>query len=607
MIRFSCPDCETNLKAPEEKAGTLLTCPECRAKVEVPSAAPDAKTKGKKDRTGVAPVRHIIGAVILVGVLVALGVVVKIKYFGDEKTDASGTVTKNNNDEGLNNPINPRIIGVEDTRLQPAPISGPGVKPTPPDFNPNPGPAPIVPPANPATPPPVVPKPPDSGLPPKPNDPPKGNDTSKNGGYSGTSGEIKISSLTGEDAVKRLLKSTAWIVTVLPDGATSGSGSLVDRQNQLILTNHHVVSLANKGKMRVFFPIYEKGELVREKKHYFKQVEKNEGIPCRVVYQDPKKDLALIKLTGLPDEILELPLAKHSPPEGSTVHTLGNPGPSDSLWVYTQGVVRAVYQRQWFVPGDGPKDPPRALDARIVETQSPTNHGDSGGPTINDQRELVAVTQGAVVRGQLVSIFIDVMEVRAVLNACYNTNPDLKRPPEVDLALEDNKDIPSLAKALGDSDAVKRANAALILGRIGPSAKPATGALVKVLKDPDDTVRRYSMDALLQIGYFTQAHLPAIIEAMKDKNVEVRLSAIGAIKIMGGEAETAVPALIAAIKDPEKDVRQKAASALARMGSVGKGAVPALAEALTSDQSTDVRAEAALALSRMGLEALPAL
>src|SRR6516225_2496293 len=41
MIRFSCPTCETNLKTSDDKAGTQITCPECRDRVTVPAAAPD--------------------------------------------------------------------------------------------------------------------------------------------------------------------------------------------------------------------------------------------------------------------------------------------------------------------------------------------------------------------------------------------------------------------------------------------------------------------------------------------------------------------------------------------------------------------------------------
>jgi len=383
----------------------------------------------------------------------------------------------------------------------------------------------------------------------------------------------------------------------------------VDRQNSLVLTNHHVVKdfLANKGKMRVFFPAFEKGELIKHKDHYFKLLHNGEGIGCRVVYHDVKRDLALVKLNGLPDEILELPIAKKSEQQGSNIHTMGCPGADNSLWVYSPGTVRTVFRDKWFA-GGAPNEPPSAHDAMVVHAASSVGPGDSGGPTINDRKELVAVTQGGIVRGPTpICIFIDVTEIRTVLNACYKANPDFKRPPEIDSFVEENKDVPTLAKELAGSDVVTRRNSALALGRIGPSAKPAIGALLKTLKDSDDTLRKYSMDALLQIGSLTQAHVPTIIDAMKDKSIEVRLSAIGAIKIMGGEAELAVPALIAAMKDPERDVRQKAASALAQMGPVGKAAVPALAEALTTDQSVDVRAEAALALSRMGLEALPAI
>jgi len=70
--------------------------------------------------------------------------------------------------------------------------------------------------------------------------------------------------------------------------------------------------------------------------------------------------------------------------------------------VYTSGTVRQVYRKKW-VAGDEHKV--FHLDAEIVETQSPTNAGDSGGPLVNDRAELVGVTQGGTLRGDLVNFF----------------------------------------------------------------------------------------------------------------------------------------------------------------------------------------------------------
>ena len=76
---------------------------------------------------------------------------------------------------------------------------------------------------------------------------------------------------------------------------------------------------------------------------------------------------------------------------GQSVHSIGNPGGSGALWVYTPGKVRQVYAKNWKSEVDG-----RTLtfEADVIETDSPTNPGDSGGPLVNDKGELVGVTQG---------------------------------------------------------------------------------------------------------------------------------------------------------------------------------------------------------------------
>ena len=57
----------------------------------------------------------------------------------------------------------------------------------------------------------------------------------------------------------------------------------------------------------------------------------------------------------------------------------------------------------------------RTFEAKVVETDSATNPGDSGGPLLNAKGELVGVTQGGAINAQLVSTFIDVSEVKSLL------------------------------------------------------------------------------------------------------------------------------------------------------------------------------------------------
>jgi hypothetical protein len=89
-----------------------------------------------------------------------------------------------------------------------------------------------------------------------------------------------------------------------------------------------------------------------------------------------------------------------------------------------------VYQKRW-VAGDG--DEEYRLEARVVETDSPTNPGDSGGPLANDKGELVGVTQGNVNRFQAaaLSTFIDGSEVQRFLNTQTVREITTGRPPIV--------------------------------------------------------------------------------------------------------------------------------------------------------------------------------
>jgi hypothetical protein len=91
------------------------------------------------------------------------------------------------------------------------------------------------------------------------------------------------------------------------------------------------------------------------------------------------------------------------------VHSIGNPGASDALWVYTAGQVRAVYHRQ-LTFDDG-----MVVDANVVETTSPVNPGDSGGPVLNDQGQLIALVQSTGAND--LSVCVDVRELSSFLQS----------------------------------------------------------------------------------------------------------------------------------------------------------------------------------------------
>src|SRR5207244_2870107 len=124
------------------------------------------------------------------------------------------------------------------------------------------------------------------------------------------------------------------------------------------------------------------------------------AIRAQVVATDSLRDLALLELESLPDGIDALALAAQSSRPGDDVHSIGNSGMAKSsagmLWRYTRGNVRQVYERKI-----------RASDSveaiQFVETQSPVNLGDSGGPLLNDRGELIGVAMAYDPQERLVS------------------------------------------------------------------------------------------------------------------------------------------------------------------------------------------------------------
>ena len=166
----------------------------------------------------------------------------------------------------------------------------------------------------------------------------------------------------------------------------------------------------------VYFPTSEKGQVISDKNHYLKPNQANqEKHKAMVVAWNEAKDLAVVKLNYLPAGVEAMALAMESSQPGQLVHSIGNPGKSGALWVYSSGTVRtAPYQKKWHSIGAAGT---MSHDAWVIETQSPTNPGDSGGPLINDNVELVGITQGFESNSNSISLFVDVREVRSLLRA----------------------------------------------------------------------------------------------------------------------------------------------------------------------------------------------
>ena len=252
----------------------------------------------------------------------------------------------------------------------------------------------------------------------------------------------RAADVDGGKVYKQTLPSTVWVVVPqerVSQGTvriSSGTGSLIDVKHKLVLTNYHVVQ--DKDDVFVLFPIIQKnGKVLTDRETYMKD---GARIPGKVKSRNQKKDLALIELQTVPEGAKPIKLAADSPGQGSRLHSIGNPGASDALWVYTPGEVRSVYTKT-FQTGGKNKEKGFQIQATIVEATSLVNPGDSGGPVVNNQGELVAVTQGYDPGARGFSIFIDVSEVKQFLKenkiklsnvqvATHSTKPSEEKPNE---------------------------------------------------------------------------------------------------------------------------------------------------------------------------------
>lgn len=213
----------------------------------------------------------------------------------------------------------------------------------------------------------------------------------------------------GKEAYDRLLKCSLWI---LPGNGTMGSGVVVEYKGELFgLTNYHVVETI--PTVTVYLPEYRNDELMKVSSDIERYGTK---IDADVLESISIKDVAVMRLRVVPNDCVPLKLTAHSPDSGDTLYTLGNPGATrQTRWIFSRGEVRSVDENTAMFADDagGLK---QVVKARMIINTLPINGGDSGGPLINSQFELVGLNSCGRDSAKLVSYGIDVTEIRKILD-----------------------------------------------------------------------------------------------------------------------------------------------------------------------------------------------
>jgi S1-C subfamily serine protease len=159
-----------------------------------------------------------------------------------------------------------------------------------------------------------------------------------------------------------------------PFGATQtqralGSGFVIDKAGHIV-TNYHVVRGATS--IEVSFS-------------------NNERIKATVVGVDPSTDIAVLKVNVKSRALRSLPLGNSDDVRvGDQVIAIGNPFGLDRS--VTAGIVSAVQRRI--------EAPNQLSIAHVIQTDAALNHGNSGGPLLNAEGQVIGVNAQIETGGQ---------------------------------------------------------------------------------------------------------------------------------------------------------------------------------------------------------------
>jgi S1-C subfamily serine protease len=173
----------------------------------------------------------------------------------------------------------------------------------------------------------------------------------------------------GEKEQKIYRLAAPGVVLILTNEGL-GSGFIIDQVGH-VLTNHHVVE-AYSAVAVVIKP--QKGD----------DLTKDLVRRARVEKIDDVADLALLKIDNPPTSLSVLQLGDTKTLEiGMDVHSIGHP--TGEMWTYTRGVLSAIRNNYETTIGV------KLFRGNIIQHQTPTNPGNSGGPLLDDSGKVVGI------------------------------------------------------------------------------------------------------------------------------------------------------------------------------------------------------------------------
>jgi HEAT repeat protein len=160
---------------------------------------------------------------------------------------------------------------------------------------------------------------------------------------------------------------------------------------------------------------------------------------------------------------------------------------------------------------------------------------------------------------------------------------------------------------LWDADPDVRRKACVVLGSLGPVAKPAVPSLITMLDDTDDLVRERAVGALGAIGLPQTEIVAALVKALHDPASIVRYRAAAQFAFHIPVSATAVPSLLELRDDKDKSVASLAEVALEHAGRIERQDVSNLVALLERPGEKDYALQQLAQLGPEAADAAPVL
>ena len=235
------------------------------------------------------------------------------------------------------------------------------------------------------------------------------------GAFSGSSG----SSSSNASIVAKAKRSTFFVVNNLGSSASRGTGWVWDAAKGIIVTNAHVVAGGNQYSVAT-------GDDLKIEVNGTSIAAGPNGKPARLLGEADCEDIGVLQISDTSGLVTmprgsqkSLQVGDHVVAIGypgtlntATSSTFQTPGFTSAQLVATSGDVSTVKTTFGAIPGESSGSPTVGPYQNVILTDTVINHGNSGGPLLNEKAQLVGMNSAGRtdVQGQNYAIAVDRIE-----------------------------------------------------------------------------------------------------------------------------------------------------------------------------------------------------